>query len=399
MRRLGGIWPRVLEFENLLAAHLKARKGKRGRPAVARFELDLERNLFALQRELEHRTYRPGAYRLFEIYDRKPRRIAAAPYRDRVVHHALMNLVEPALDCRFIADSYACRAGKGVHAAVERYQDWARRYAYALKVDVRRYFPSIDHAVLKQKLRHRIKDPGVLWLFDTIIDSAPDAGPGETFAGDDLVELMHRRLGLPIGNLTSQFLGNLYLDDLDHHLKETLRVPAYLRYVDDLILLDDNKSRLWDLRMEIDRFLAGERLRLHPHKIQVLPTGLGLDVLGYRVLPGHRRLRRDNGYRFRRRLRGMARGYARGELGWRAIDASVAAWIGHVRHAASLGLRRAVLGSVVFRRGPSGTPSPESGSMDTGQPVGRCPARGSRRRLEQQPEQAPVGQPQQEHRG
>jgi hypothetical protein len=402
MRRLGGVWPRVLAFDNLLEAHRKARRGKRQRPAVARFELDLERNLFQLQRELAERTYGPGAYRLFEIYDRKPRHIAAAPYRDRVVHHALMNLVEPALDRTFIADSYACRTGKGVHAAVGRYQVWARRHAYALKLDVRRYFPSIDHAILKEKLRHRIKDPGVLWLFDAIVDSAPDPGPGEAFPGDDLVDLMQRRCGLPIGNLTSQFLGNLYLDDLDHHLKETLRLPAYLRYVDDLVLLADDKASLWDLRSEIDRFLAGERLRLHPHKVQVQPTALGLDVLGYRVFPGHRRLRRDNGYRFRRRLRGLARGYARGEVAGDAVTASVAAWVGHVRHAASLGLRRAVLGSVVFRR-----PRPQepgslalvSATMVTGQPVGRCPARGSRRRLEQQPEQAPVGQPQQEHRG
>jgi retron-type reverse transcriptase len=399
MRRTGGLWPRVLAFENLLAAHGKARLGKRQRPAVARFELDLEHNLFDLQRELTERSYRPGAYRLFEIYDRKPRRIAAAPYRDRVVHHALMNLVEPVLDRTFIADSFACRVGKGVHAAVGRYQAWARRYAYALKLDVRRYFPSIDHAILKAKLRHRIKDPGVLWLFDTIIDSAPDAGLGQTFPSDDLVDLMQCRCGLPIGNLTSQFLGNLYLDDLDHHLKEVLRVPAYIRYVDDLILLDDSKSRLWAWHDQIDSFLARERLRLHPHKVQVLPTALGLDVLGYRVFPEYRRLRRDNGYRFRRHLRGLARGYAQGEISGDAVKASVAAWIGHVRHADSRGLRRAVLGSVVFRRiwPPPGAQG--SVNMAAGPPVGRCPARGSRRRLEQQPQEPPLGLPQQEHRG
>jgi RNA-directed DNA polymerase len=391
VRRLGGIWERVLAFENLLDAHRKARRGKRARPAVARFELDLERNLLDLQRELGDRTYWPGGYRLFEIYDRKPRRIAAAPYRDRVVHHAVMNLVEPVLDRAFIADSYACRVGKGVHGAVERHQGWARRYVYALKVDVRRYFPSIDHRILKTKLRARIKDAGVLWLFDQIVDSGPDPGPGETFGSDDLVDLMQRRCGIPIGNLTSQFLGNLYLDDLDHYLKETLRVPAYLRYVDDLILLDDSKSRLWDLRREIDRFLEGERLRLHPHKVQVRPTALGLDVLGYRVFPGHRRLRRDNGYRFRRRLRDLARAYARGVLDWPAIDASVAAWIGHITHAESRGLRRAVLGSVVFRREADGRAAGACATMGTGQPVGRCLARGSRRRLEQQPEEPPVG--------
>jgi hypothetical protein len=169
--------------------------------------------------------------------------------------------------------------------------------------------------------------------------------------------------------------------------------------VDDLILLDDSKTRLWELRREIDRFLERERLRLHPHKAQVRPTALGLDVLGYRVFPDHRRLRRDNGYRFRRRLRGLARGYARGDLDWPAIDASVAAWIGHVRHAQSRGLRRAVLGSVVFRRAADGRGPGASATMVSGRPVGRCPARGSRRRLEQQAEEAPVGQPQQEQPG
>jgi RNA-directed DNA polymerase len=332
MRRIGGLWPQVLAFENLFLAHRKARRGKRDRPAVARFELDLERNLLALQRSLEERTWRPGGYRQFRIYDRKPRLISAAPYRDRVVHHALMSLVEPMLDRSFIDDSYACRAGRGVHAAVDRYQRWARRYAYALKVDVRRYFPSIDHDILKAKLRRRIKDVGVLWLFDAIIDSVPDAGSGEQFAGDDLVSLMQRRCGLPIGNLTSQFLGNLYLDDLDHWLKETRRVTAYLRYVDDLILLDDDKHRLWDLRWEIDELLERERLRLHPHKVQLSPTQLGLDVLGYRVFPTYRRLRRDNGYRFRRRLRGLAQDYARGGIEIPDVSASVAAWVGHARH-------------------------------------------------------------------
>ncbi len=399
MRRIGGLWPQVITFENLLAAHRKARRGKRDRPAVVRFELDLERNLFDLQRGLADHSYRPGNYRLFEIYDRKPRQIAAAPYRDRVVHHALMKLVEPALDPSFISDSYACRVGKGVHAAVERYQSWARRYAYSLKLDVRRYFPSIDHAILKQKLRDRIKDPDVLWLFDLIIDSAPEGSLGESLPGDDLVDLMERRCGLPIGNLTSQFLGNLYLDDLDHHLKETLRVPAYLRYVDDLILLTDGKSDLWDLSREIEQRLLLDRLRLHPHKIQLQPTAQGLDVLGYRVFPEYRRLRRDNGYRFRRRLRQLAAAYANWEVDGEAVASSVFAWIGHVRHANSHGLRRSVLGSVAFRRVGQMAFDKGSGSIVPGLPVRRGPARGSRRRLEQQPEQASVGQPQQEHHG
>lgn len=173
MKRFGHLWPQVISFENLLLAFRKARKGKRARADVAQFDLNLEKELLRLQAELKARTYRPGAYRLFTIYERKPRQIAAAPFRDRVVHHALLNAVEPLLDARFIFDSYACRPGKGVHRAVRRYQTWAKRYAYALKLDVARYFPNIDHAILKGQLRRHLKDPDVLWLFDVILDHSP----------------------------------------------------------------------------------------------------------------------------------------------------------------------------------------------------------------------------------
>ncbi|MFO1360124.1 reverse transcriptase domain-containing protein [Plasticicumulans sp.] len=385
MKRIGGLWPRLVEFDNLLAAWRKARRGKRGRDEVARFELDLEPELFGLRDELQSGRYRPGAYRQFLIYERKPQLISAAPFRDRVVHHALMNVVEPALDPGFIPDSYACRQGRGVHAAIIRYQGWAQRYAYALKLDVSRYFPSIDHELLKAGLRRRIKDVRVLDLFDRIIDSAPapTAAP-EAFPGDDLVDLMQRRSGLPIGNLTSQFLGNLYLDGLDHHLKEVCGVRAYLRYVDDLILLDDDKARLWWLRDEIARYLERLRLRLHPCKQQVLRTGAGVDLLGYRVFPGRIRLRRDNGYRYRRRLRAQALAYAGGRLDLADVHASVAAWIGHVQHADSAGLRRAVLGSVSFRRAADRT---------------MRPAGAAGRFVEQQTAEPAFGQPQQEQRG
>lgn len=202
------------------------------------------------------------------------------------------------------------------------------------------------------------------------------------FPGDDLVDLMHRRQGLPIGNLTSQFLGNLYLTEFDYFLTQQCCVPAYLRYVDDLVLLDDSQSRLWQVKSAVDTFLERERLLIHPRKIQLMPCNQGVDLLGYRVFPTHRRLRKDNGYRFRRRLRRQAKAYARGEVTLADVKASIAAWIGHVRHANSSGLRRAVLGMVCFSRGAA----PASG-----------PACGSRWRLEQQTGAPPVGQPQQEH--
>jgi len=226
-----------------------------------------------------------------------------------------MRVVGPFLDRKFIHDSYACRKGKGVHAAVDRYQCWARRYPYVLKMDVSQYFPSIDHALLKQKIARRVADADVLWLFDRIIDSSPvyDLQP-VYFPDDDLLTPVERQTGLPIGNLTSQFLANLYLDDLDHFLKQELKTRAYLRYVDDLIVLGENKSFLHQVRNAVEEKLADDRLRLHPRKRQIMPVRCGVDVFGYYVFPYSRRLRNDNGHRFARRLRGWAKAYARHEI-------------------------------------------------------------------------------------
>ena len=267
MKRLGRIWPDVTCFENLLSAYRKARKGKQSKPAVAEFTLNLESELLSLQQDLIGSSYQPGPYRLFTIYERKKRQIAAAPFRDRVVHHALMNIVEPVIDRRFIFDSYACRQGKGVHAAVNRYQEWSQKYPYVLKMDIQQYFPSIDHSILKEKLRHYLKDKFVLDLFDRIIDTTPiETGRADFdyFPGDDLLTPIERGTGLPIGNLTSQFLANLYLDAVDHFIKEQLNVSPYLRYVDDLVILGRDKSRLHEIREELRERLAEDRLLLAP---------------------------------------------------------------------------------------------------------------------------------------
>ena len=200
-------------MDNLYTAYCKARKGKRRRPDVAQFSLGLEQNLSVLQQELITGTYSPGAYRQFTVYERKPRLISVAPFRDRVVHHAVMHILEPLLDQRFIPDTYACRKNKGVHRAVDRYQQFARDNAYVLKLDIARYFASIDRTILKQQLARRIKDKAVLELLYRIIDNGPEINePVRFFPGDDLVSVSERRCGLPIGNLTSQFFANLYLD-------------------------------------------------------------------------------------------------------------------------------------------------------------------------------------------
>lgn len=380
-KRLNHLWHQIVSFENLLAAYRSARQGKQHNNAVAQFSLNLETELIQLQQQLQTGSYQPGAYRLFTLYERKPRAIAAAPFRDRVVHHALLNVVEPLIDPRFIDDSFACRRNKGVHKAVDRYQNWAKRYPYALKMDIRQYFASIDHELLKQKLRHSIKDPQVLNLFDVIIDTSPvvDISP-VWFAGDDLMTPFERRTGLPIGNLTSQFLANLYLDQFDHFIKQHLRVKAYLRYVDDFIVLADDKAALHGIRQQIQAQLATDRLSLHTHKVQCVPTRLGLDVLGYRVYPNKRLLRNDNGHRFARKLRHFAKAYACYKMDWVDFNPNVQSWIGHACHADTLGLRKKIFSSTLFQRGAC-----------------QDAAGVARWFVEQQTDEVAPGEPQQEH--
>lgn len=352
MKRFGYLWESIISFDNLLLAYKKARKGKQSRNEVAFFSLNLEKELFQLQQALKDKTYRPGKYRTFTIYERKPRLISAAPFRDRVVHHALLNIIEPLLDRRFIYDSYACRKDKGVHKAVDRYQAWSKRYAYVLKMDISRYFPSIDQPILKQQLARHIKDPNVLALFGVILECSPKF-PQEAlqyFPDDDLLTPLERRTGIPIGNLTSQFLANLYLNGFDHFVKEQLRAKAYLRYVDDFMLLSNSKTQLHQWRYDIEAFLVSLRLRLHPKKVNIFSVYKGVDVLGYRVFPFYRLLRNDNGHRFNRRLRKFSEAYAMGEMDWEDFNPSVQSWIGHAMQADTLGLRETLFNNTVFRR-------------------------------------------------
>ena len=323
------LWDRLVEPENVWLAYRNASKGKSRRPEVARFTVDLENQLLTLRQTLRSGAYRPAGYRQFYVHDRKRRLISAAPFRDRVVHHALMQIVNPILESQFSDHSWACRKGKGTHAAVAQYQVWARRYAYALKMDIAEYFASIDRSRLLEKLKRIINDARVLHLIEKIVAS----GPGKK--------------GLPLGNLTSQILGNLYLNDLDHFITETLGFKAYLRYVDDMVILADDKQTLWDALRQIQHKLGEEALSLHPRKVYITPTSTGLDVLGYRIYPRHRLLRHENGYRFMRRMRSAIRAYARGEHDLSDVDARIQSWLGHAHHADSLGLRKALFSRIV----------------------------------------------------
>ena len=355
MKSFGGLWERLCSFDNLLTAAQNARRGKRNRPDVAQFHFRLEPNLFALQRELLAGTYQPGRYRQFWITEKKARLISAAPYGDRVVHHALCNVLNPLWEPRFIHDSYACRVGKGTHAAANRVAEFLRAGGWVLKMDLRKYFPSLDHEILLGLIARRVRERKVLELVRRIVETSPPQEPADWyFPGDDLFTPFQRKRGIPIGNLTSQFFANVYLNDLDRFAKEVLGCRAYIRYVDDITVFDDDKKRLWDISRRLAEFLIRERLSLHPDKTFVLPVTEGVDHLGYRVYPTHRRLRRDNVWRFLRKMRQMQALYAEDKVTLAEISASVQSWLGHARHADTYGLRKKIFeGNCFIKQHPT----------------------------------------------
>jgi len=327
MKTYKNLFAAIVSFENLYSAANKAAKGKREKFGVMMFFVKLEENLFQLQTELSTRRYYPGAYRSFFIYDPKPRMISAAPFRDRVVHHALMNVIEPILHGSLIFDTYANRVGKGTHRAIRRFQQYMQQYRFVLNCDIKKYFPAIDHEILKILLRKRICDPRVLWLIDTIIDhSNEQVEVIDYFPGDDLFTPLQRRKGLPIGNLTSQNFANYYLSPLDHFIKEILRC-GYVRYVDDFALFSNDKHQLQSWLIEIIRFLELFRLKLNSNRCMIYPSSAGGRFLGQVAFPTHRRLTGENVRKFRRRL-----------CLWQKhppenITQRIASWLGHARQA------------------------------------------------------------------
>lgn len=342
------MYERLTSWDNLLQAYRKAAKGKRGHPNVAAFEYRLEDNLLALQQELQDFTYRPAAYTSFHIHEPKRRLISAAPFRDRVVHHALCNLIEPLFERSFIFDSYANRIGKGTHRALDRAQAFSRRYPYLLQCDIRQFFPSIDHAILYKFLAKKIADENTLWLCKRILASGvgvlSEVYEMVYFSDDDLFAGSRPR-GLPIGNLTSQFWGNVYLNGFDHFVKRGLHCPAYLRYVDDFLLFAEDKETLWNWKGRIEARLANLRLTMHPS--HPTPVTEGIPFLGFRIFPQERWLKRRKGLYYRRKLVHMYRDHAKGGLSFERLTASVQGWVNHARYGNTMGLRKAVLGKLI----------------------------------------------------
>ena len=352
MKRVGGLWEGLTSFANLLAAAEGAAAGKRKRPDVAAFEIDLEPKLMRLRRELLDGSYQPGRYRTFTILEPKPRRISAAPFRDRVVHHALTRILEPVFERRFSRNSFACRTGMGTHKALEQAREGTGKFAYVLKCDVRKYFASIDHEILNEQLARAVKCKPTLDLAARIIGgSNAQEEVIQYFPGDDLFTPFERRRGLPLGNQTSQFFANVYLDGLDRLIDDKLRPGVWARYVDDLVLFDGDKQRLRAMREAMELKLDEARLTLHPGKSRIHCCAEGVTFLGWRLFPGRARLVRGNVVRFGRRMKRLQQDFAAGVIEWEKVDQSVRAWIAHSSFGSTLVLRGRILERYAFGRG------------------------------------------------
>lgn len=351
MKRYGNLYPQIVEFKNIYIASRKAQKGKRFRDNVLQFNYNLCTELLKIQQELKDKTYQPGNYRTFHLRDIKSRLISAAPYRDRVIHHALCNIIIPIFERTFISDTYANRKGYGTHKALRRFTDFARSSRYILQCDIRKYFPSIDHQILKQLIRQKIKCIDTLWLIDTIIDNSNEQEKViHYFSGDDLLTPVQRPHGIPIGNLSSQWLANIFLSGFDHFVKEQLKASKYLRYVDDFALFSDDYEYLKDARVAIEDYLAKLRLKIHPIKSQLFETKHGASFLGFRVFPELIKVRNVNLHRARKRLKKLQKDYAEGRINLKDIKQSLQSWEAHLSHGDTYQLRKQIFDNLVFKR-------------------------------------------------
>jgi len=340
------LFDQLTSWENLYAAWRRAAKGKRGKIPASSFEYHLEDELLQIQKELIDQSYQPGCYRSFFIHEPKRRLISAAPFRDRVVHHALCRVIEPIFERSFISDSFANRIGKGTHRALDRAQFFSRKYRYVLQCDIEQFFAAIDHQILTEILCRKIADEKIQRLVATILRSGEGVLQEEYalryFPGDDLFAALRPR-GLPIGNLTSQFWANCYLNPFDNFIKRELQIPGYLRYVDDFLLFSNNKNELWDAKRQIIKRLESFRLKIHENKAQVRPVREGTPFLGFLIFPTHRRLKRSKGVHFVRRLKNRIQLYQQGEIEFEQVKATITGWINHVRFGDTWRLRGSIL--------------------------------------------------------
>lgn len=330
MKRHGNLYTKIFDYQNIENAFFKARKRKRYRKEILRFSAQREENIINIQNHLIWHSYQQGEYRLFTVQEPKVRLISALPFVDRVVQHAINNVIEPIVDKRMYFHSYACRKGKGTHGASDyitrslRNMTYENQTLFAIKGDIHHYFQSISHQTLKAILRKVFKDKELLWLLDLIIDRS---------AG---------RAGIPVGNLTSQLFANLYLNELDVYVKEVLHVKCYVRYMDDFVILSHDKQYLRETLAKIEAFIK-ERLQLSLNpKTAIVNTKTCVDFCGYKHWNNHKKIRKTSVKRMRR----VIRAYRCKKISKERLIKSAQSWLGHIKHADTNRLRKKMIAEI-----------------------------------------------------
>lgn len=339
------LYDKLCSYDNLLLAYKKARRSKGKKWYVKEFESNLKKELLKLEHELRIMTYSPSLMKKFVIHEPRTRIISASHFRDRIVHHAICNILEPIFEKVFIYDSYASRKKKGTYAALERFDHFKRKvsingkllpnaknanhvYGYVLKADIKHYFDSVDHEILLRIIRKRIADERVLTLIKRVIDNHE-------------CKIPHK--GMPIGNLTSQFFANIYLNELDYFVKHKLKAKHYIRYLDDFAVLDSSKEKLEFCKIQINEFLKTIDLQLHPDKSKVIPFHKGVKFLGFRIFYHFKLPKKGNLRKIRHRIDYFVDLYKDGIMRKDEVSERVEGWNAYAVHANTYKLRRRMM--------------------------------------------------------
>lgn len=346
MRKWIDIYSKITTPENIFLGWEEFRNGKKKKKDIIDFERHLEDNIFNLYHSLKEKTYKPGDYTAFHIRDPKARLIHKATVSDRVVHHIVSRALERIFDPTFIAHSYSCRINKGTHKGVKSLQTMAlkvsknnRRPCWVLKCDVKKFFASVNHHILFKLLTQKIRDKEFLWLLEKIIDS---------FHSEQTVDLSNLR-GIPIGNLTSQYFANIYLNYFDQFVKQKLRIKHYIRYADDFVIISNEKSYLENQLEPIKKFLKDALdLELHPDKIFFNKFTSGIDFLGYVIFPRHILARTRTKRRLKRRIKTAVSDYKSGRITKGKLTQIINSYLGYLGHANTFQFSQELKNSIWF---------------------------------------------------
>ena len=312
------LYDKIISLKNLIVGWERAKKGKTRKQDVCEFGENIAYNLKILHDELNNQTYSPEPMKTFILRDPKTRKISKSVFRDRIIHHALCNVIEPFFERQFIFDSYANRKGKGTLKAIQRFESFSNKIsrnhtisAYAIKADIKHYFEDVNHPILINIIKRRIKDQRIIWLIEIILGN---------YSNQDR--------SMPLGNLTSQFFANIYLHELDYFVKQQLKIKYYLRYVDDFVLLHNSSKELFKLKEKINFFLQDKlRLKLHPLKSKIMSLAGGIFFLGLRLFPHHRLLKKSNLRKFTKKYQQLSFQYLQKSMSYNHLYNFMEGWI------------------------------------------------------------------------